>query len=199
MVVVPPRPVGRSASAVPGWHWIVVAQAHASRSKRGPTMGLAKPAQDRRCRGAVGRLRAAHLIRERIGQLGAAESCATIELGQAAQTSTSADRTQACPQFADSQRLHALIGLHETDQPLLVECALSVWATDAPGDAEPRIALQRATGNHPRRWSPRGRSSLISRICSSTMWKLSSSHSAAGVIVCCAAPATTTARTRVLS
>ena len=82
------------------------------------------------------------------------------------------------------QRLHALVGAHEAAQRLGIEAAVGV-RDERPGEAEDariarRAARRRASAARGR--SRGGRSSRISRICSSTMWKLSTSHSAAGVI-----------------
>ncbi len=88
------------------------------------------------------------------------------------------------PQLADGQRLHALVGLHEAAESVRLDPAVGV-RDEGPGDAVDLRIAERA-GPRPA-WAARGRSqgagpSRISRSCSSTRWKLSTNHSAAGVI-----------------
>ena len=87
------------------------------------------------------------------------------------------------PQLADRQRLDALVGVHEPAEHLGIEAAVGV-RDEGPGDAvDTRIAGQGPLGQLGQLpIEPGGRSSRISRSCSSTTWKLSTSHSAAGTI-----------------
>ena len=93
-----------------------------------------------------------------------------------------AQRDRDRPQLADRERRDALVGADEAAERLRVEAAVGV-RDEGPGDAvDARIARERPST---RAWAARGRSragrsSRISRSCSSTMWKLSTSHSAAG-------------------
>ena len=78
---------------------------------------------------------------------------------------------------------HLLVGAHHPPQALRVEPAVRVGDVRPGQTQDPRVALEVALGELGElAVVVGGRSSRISRSCSSTMWKLSTSHSAAGVI-----------------
>jgi hypothetical protein len=87
------------------------------------------------------------------------------------------------PELAERELARFFIGLEEMHQQLLVEGAVGV-GDERPGDAvdarqaDQRLFLQDRQGRGSKR---RGRPSAISRSCASIRWKLSSSHSAAGL------------------
>ena len=88
------------------------------------------------------------------------------------------------PQFADRERLLLLIGVDEAAPGIDIEAAVGVRDERPDQSEHPRQSRQRdrrrawAVGDNKRG----GRSSRTSRIWRSTRWKLSISHSAAGVI-----------------
>ena len=95
-----------------------------------------------------------------------------------------AQRDRHGPQLADGQRLHALVGARRSAAASRgrsgCRCARRKprrcrRRADSPANGPVRELGQLAI-------EPGGRSSRISRICSSTTWKLSTSHSAAGVM-----------------
>ena len=86
------------------------------------------------------------------------------------------------PQLADRERRHRLIALDVLEQVFAVEAGVGVGDEVQRERIDARIAGPWPVGQprQPNEVACAGRSSTISRSCSSTTWKLSSSHSSAG-------------------